>query len=117
MVNKNEEIKHSIKLTDNAAKKIASLISKEITPNSKLRISVEGGGCSGFKYNYHFVSTQKNDDVVIERDGAVVLIDEISLQFMNNIIIDYVETLTSAQFEIINPNASTKCGCGNSFSV
>lgn len=106
----------SVELTDRAAKRIAVLVAKE--PGSSLRITVEGGGCSGFKYHYDFaVHTIEKDDLVLEKADIHVLIDAMSLEFLKGCTIDYIETLGSAGFEIINPNASAKCGCGNSFAM
>lgn len=104
-------------ITESAAERIATLISDEADKNSRLRISVTGGGCSGFQYNYDFVSDETSDDSVFEKNGIKVLIDSVSMEFMNECVLDYVETLGSASFEIKNPNATAKCGCGNSFSV
>ncbi|MEI6187013.1 MAG: iron-sulfur cluster insertion protein ErpA [Alphaproteobacteria bacterium] len=106
----------SITLSDNAASKINELTSKE-SLNKKLRISVNAGGCSGFQYQYDFVQDTNSDDIVLEKNGATVLIDNMSAEFMKNAVIDYIETLGSAEFLIKNPNASSKCGCGNSFST
>lgn len=105
-----------VDLTANAAKRIAFLTDQE-SPGSKLRIEVQSGGCSGFSYGFKFDETVNDDDLVIERDGAVVLIDEMSLQFLQGARIDYAEDLMAAAFKIENPNASSSCGCGTSFSV
>jgi iron-sulfur cluster assembly accessory protein len=108
----------TVELTANAARRIAHLMSADETPNAKLRISVNGGGCSGFQYAFDFVyDNAEPTDLVINKDGAIVLIDDVSLPFMDNAVIDYVESLGAAHFEIKNPNASAKCGCGNSFAV
>lgn len=112
-----QEAKAIFTITESAAKRIAELITQEDDKNAKLRISVLGGGCSGFQYNYDFDSSKNNDDLVFERDNVQVLIDETSIEFLNHCSIDYVETLGSAAFEIKNPNATANCGCGNSFSV
>ena len=106
----------NITLSDNAASKINELVSKEFE-HKKLRISVNGGGCSGFQYQYDFVQDVNSDDIVLEKNGATVLIDTMSAEFMKDAVIDYVETLGSAEFLIKNPNTSSKCGCGNSFSI
>ncbi|MBN8828583.1 MAG: iron-sulfur cluster insertion protein ErpA [Sphingobacteriia bacterium] len=106
-----------VSITDSAAKQIAKLIAKEPNPDSKLRVSIEGGGCSGFKYNFDFVTSQEPDDLVLQKEGAIVLIDPISLELMKDSIIDFTETLAEAKFEIKNPNSSARCGCGNSFSI
>lgn len=105
-------------VTDNAAKRVAFLMSQEDNPNEVfLRIEVQGGGCSGFQYHYDFDSKRKDDDYFIEKNGAKVAIDPTSLPFIEGSALDYVETLGSAAFEIKNPNATANCGCGNSFSV
>jgi len=106
----------TITISENAAKRIAFLLTKE-TENSKLRVAVDGGGCSGFQYKFNFVKDQEEGDLVLERDGATVLIDDMSVEMMDDAIIDYVETLGAAHFEIKNPQAASSCGCGNSFSV
>lgn len=103
-------------ITPNAAKRISVIISQKKDPNLKLRISVDGGGCSGFQYRYSFESEILPEDKVFQQDSAEVMIDPISLEFLNNSTLDYIETLGSAAFEIKNPNAAAKCGCGNSFS-
>ena len=82
-----------------------------------LRVSVEGGGCSGFSYKFDLVDDQDEDDLVIERDGAAVLIDSMSLEFLTGSEIDYVDELIGAAFQIHNPNATAACGCGTSFSI
>src|SRR5690606_13784567 len=102
---------------DNAARRIAFLASKEAKPGAMLRISVEGGGCSGFQYKYEFVWNKEEGDLVLEQHGATVLIDSISQGFMQGTLVDFEETLGGAAFAIKNPNASAQCGCGNSFSV
>ena len=103
-----------ISLTPGAAKRIAYLISQEEQPGAKLRIAVDGGGCSGFQYRYTFDATQQEDDILVD---DLVLVDKLSLDFMAGAVVDYVETLGAAHFEIKNPNASSGCGCGNSFAV
>jgi iron-sulfur cluster insertion protein len=105
-----------VAITDNAAKRIAFLMNQE-GPGAKLRVEVNGGGCSGFSYSFRFDNTVQGDDLVIERNGAVVLIDEMSLQFLSGSTIDFVEDLMAASFRVENPNATASCGCGTSFSV
>ncbi|WP_341756229.1 MULTISPECIES: iron-sulfur cluster insertion protein ErpA [unclassified Candidatus Tisiphia] len=109
----------SITVTDNAFKRVSELIKLENSPNLVLRVVVDGGGCSGFVYNYALVSSDDitKDDCVIEQDNTKVVIDSISQSFMVDCIIDFIEELGKSYFEISNPNAKTKCGCGNSFSV
>jgi iron-sulfur cluster insertion protein len=104
-------------ITDSAAKRIAWLISKEEDKNASLRISVLGGGCSGFQYNYDFDSKTSSDDLFFDKNDVKVAIDSMSIEFLNGSTLDYVETMTAAAFEIKNPNATANCGCGNSFSV
>jgi iron-sulfur cluster insertion protein len=105
-----------VSISESAAKRIAFLMQQEAT-DAKLRVSVQGGGCSGFQYGFDFDSEINDDDLVLERDGAVVLIDETSLEFMQGAEIDFVDDLMAAAFKINNPNASASCGCGTSFSV
>ena len=82
-----------------------------------LRVSVDGGGCSGFQYNFDLVEAAESDDHRIERDGAAALIDDVSLPFLKGSEIDFVDELVGAQFKIANPNARSSCGCGVSFSI
>lgn len=99
-----------------AAKRVAKILSTE--PNMKaLRVSVEGGGCSGFSYKFDLTDTSQDDDIVLEREGATVLIDPISLMYMGGSIIDFVDDLMGQSFQIKNPNATASCGCGTSFSM
>lgn len=107
----------SFSVTDAAAARIATIISKE-PDGAKLRISVLGGGCSGFQYKFDFDTKPINDsDIVIEKNGTVVVIDDLSIGLITNSTLDYIETLGSSEFEIRNPNATAKCGCGNSFAL
>ena len=103
--------------TDAAAAKIAELVLEENNPMLKLRVFVQGGGCSGFSYGFTFDDTINEDDFVIERTGVTVLVDSVSSQYLNNATIDYKEDLMGASFVINNPQAETTCGCGSSFSV
>lgn len=103
-------------LSDRAADRIAAILSKEETANA-LRISVEGGGCSGFQYRYDLVSDRDEDDLILEKSGATVLIDPISLPYLDGAVIDFVTDLIGQSFQIKNPNATAACGCGTSFSV
>ena len=104
-------------LTNAAAKRISELANLEGKAHLKLRISVLGGGCSGFKYQYSFEEKTSENDTLYTLNGAEVVVDDISLEFLKDSILDYAEDLGSAGFEIRNPNATAKCGCGNSFSV
>ena len=104
-------------ISERAAARIAHLLSDE-PAGSKLRVAVEGGGCSGFQYHYNFVTdAPAEDDVVFGPESAPVLVDSTSLEFVRGSMLDYVADLGAAAFEIKNPNAKASCGCGNSFSV
>jgi len=107
---------NTITLSQSAAKRINQIMAKE-APGSKLRISVNGGGCSGFEYAFDIDTQVKDDDLVIERDGAVVIVDEISAQYMEGSEIDFVDDLIGQSFQIKNPLATSSCGCGTSFSI
>lgn len=103
-------------ITEAAAGRIAEIASAEpATP--MLRVSVEGGGCSGFQYKFDLVGDKADDDLVLERSGATVLIDPLSLQYMDGSQIDFVDDLIGASFKITNPNATASCGCGTSFAL
>lgn len=105
-----------IALTERAARRIAEILAGE--PGSRaLRVSVEGGGCSGFQYKFDLVSERDPEDLVIEREGAVVLIDELSVGYMEGSEIDFVDELIGASFKVRNPKATAACGCGTSFSI
>jgi iron-sulfur cluster insertion protein len=106
-----------IVFTDNAAKKVGSLIAEEGNDNLKLRVYISGGGCSGFQYGFTFDEEVNEDDTQVENDGVTVLIDSMSIQYLNGAEIDYKEDVSGAQFVIRNPNAATTCGCGSSFST
>lgn len=108
---------NTFEVTENAAKRIAQLIEMEGNDQLKMRVTVDGGGCSGFQYKFSFDAKQNQDDRKIEKNGVSVLVDDISMGFLNGSKLDYVETLGAAHFEIKNPNATATCGCGNSFSV
>ncbi|NRB10311.1 MAG: iron-sulfur cluster insertion protein ErpA [Rickettsiaceae bacterium] len=103
-------------ITNNAVKRIAELITKE-PENIALRVKVDGGGCSGFQYDYQFIATINQEDIVIENNGVKVAIDPLSQQFLDDCTLDFIEELVGSHFQINNPNATAKCGCGNSFSV
>jgi iron-sulfur cluster insertion protein len=103
--------------TDSAAAKVKSLIDEEGNPDLKLRVFVSGGGCSGFQYGFTFDETQNADDTVMEKNGVTLLVDSMSFQYLVGAEIDYSEGLEGAQFVIKNPNATTTCGCGSSFSA
>lgn len=103
--------------TTAAAAKVASLIKEEGNPSLMLRVYIQGGGCSGFQYGFTFDETLQDGDTEVETDGVKLLIDPMSMQYLTGAEIDYTEGLQGAQFVIRNPNASTTCGCGSSFSV
>jgi len=103
--------------TDAAAAKVKDLLAEEGNPNLKLRVFVQGGGCSGFQYGFTFDEDTAEDDTTLEKDGVQLLVDPMSFQYLVGAEIDYKEDLEGAQFVIRNPNATTTCGCGSSFSV
>jgi len=105
----------AIIVTERAAERIAQIVAND-PDNNMLRISVEGGGCSGFEYRFDLVSNVEPEDMLIERAGAKVLVDSLSLTYLAGSEIDYVDDLMSASFKIKNPNATAACGCGTSFS-
>lgn len=106
----------SVTLTESAARRINEIVADE-ADNKLLRISVEGGGCSGFQYKFDLVPAAADDDLVLERIGARVLIDPVSLNFLAGSEIDFIDDLMGSQFRINNPQATASCGCGTSFSV
>lgn len=110
----NEE---AINFSDSAAAKVGELIAEEGNDHLKLRVYVSGGGCSGFQYGFTFDEEPNDDDTLIEKNGVTVLIDAMSIDYLRGAEIDYKEDVSGSQFVIRNPNASTTCGCGSSFSV
>jgi iron-sulfur cluster insertion protein len=106
-----------INFSDNAAAKVAQLIEEEGNPDLKLRVFVQGGGCSGFQYGFTFDEIANDDDTTMTKNGVQLLIDSMSYQYLVGAEIDYKDDLEGAQFVIKNPNATTTCGCGSSFSV
>jgi iron-sulfur cluster insertion protein len=107
----------NITVTESAAKRIAFLREQEQVGAANLRIAVSGGGCSGFQYGLSFDDQTNPDDLVFERDGIGVIVDDVSLDLLNGAEVDFVEDLMGASFQIRNPNAASSCGCGNSFSI
>jgi iron-sulfur cluster insertion protein len=103
--------------TDSAAAKVADLVAEEGNPDLKLRVFVQGGGCSGFQYGFTFDEIVNDDDTEMHKNGVTLLIDAMSLQYLTGAKIDYKEDLQGSQFVIQNPNATTTCGCGSSFSA
>lgn len=106
-----------VRVTDSAFRRLAEIIAEDGGANLALRVSVSGGGCSGFQYGFTLDDTVLEDDVVIERDGVKVVIDTTSLELLAGAEIDFVEELAGAAFRIRNPNATSSCGCGNSFAI
>ena len=106
----------NVTLSESAANRIRAILAKQ-PDKSYLRVSVEGGGCSGFSYKFDLDDTANSDDLVVTRDGVSVLVDEMSLEFMDGSEIDFSTELIGAAFKINNPNATVGCGCGTSFSI
>ncbi len=104
-------------ITESAAKQVAELIKAESGEGLMLRVSVSGGGCSGFQYGFSFDDTVRDEDRTFQRDGVSVVIDEISLDLLAGSEIDFVEELIGSSFQIRNPNATSSCGCGSSFAI
>ena len=107
----------TVGFTDSAAVKVKALVEEEKNPKLKLRVSVDGGGCSGFQYAFAFDENVNDDDTVVEKNGATMLVDVTSMQYLNGSEVDYLEGLEGARFVVNNPNAKSSCGCGSSFSV
>jgi iron-sulfur cluster insertion protein len=103
--------------TDSAVAKVADLIAEEGNPDLKLRVFVQGGGCSGFQYGFTFDEAVNEDDTLVTKDNVTLLIDSMSFQYLVGAEIDYKEDINGSQFVIKNPNATTTCGCGSSFSA
>ena len=112
-----EQMPEPLVFTDSAANKVRQLIEEEGNPELKLRVFVTGGGCSGFQYGFTFDETTAEDDTTMLKAGVTLLIDPMSLQYLLGAEIDYQENIEGAQFVIKNPNASSTCGCGSSFSA
>ena len=106
-----------VSLTAAAARRIGTLVAAEGNPGLMLRLAVSGGGCSGFQYGFSFDDTRNEDDLVFERDGVKLLVDQTSIDLLGGAEIDYVEDLVGSSFQVRNPNASSSCGCGSSFSI
>lgn len=116
-VTETETLPDPLVFTDSAANKVKQLIDEEGNPELKLRVFVTGGGCSGFQYGFTFDETVGEDDTSMQKGGVTLLIDPMSLQYLAGAEIDYQENIEGAQFVIKNPNASSTCGCGSSFST
>ena len=106
-----------INFTDNAVNKVKELIAEEGSPDLKLRVFVSGGGCSGFQYGFTFEEVINEDDTQVTKDSVTLLVDPMSLQYLTGAEIDYQDNVQGSQFVIKNPNATTTCGCGSSFSA
>jgi iron-sulfur cluster insertion protein len=117
MMNAVTEMPAPLVFTDSAARKVKELIDEEGNPALKLRVFVTGGGCAGFQYGFTFDEAVNEDDATMEKNGVTLLIDAMSYQYLVGAEIDYQESIEGAQFVIKNPNASTTCGCGSSFSA
>ena len=110
------EAQSPVTLSASAAARVSKVLSRE-APGASLRVAVDGGGCSGFQYSFTIAGASAPDDLVLERDGARVLIDPVSIDFMRGSEIDFVDDLIGQSFKIHNPNATASCGCGTSFAV
>lgn len=106
-----------IQMTDAAANKVKSLITEEENPELKLRVYITGGGCSGFQYGFTFDEKINDGDTVVEKNGVTMVVDPMSLQYLVGGSVDYTEGLEGSRFTVSNPNATTTCGCGSSFSI
>lgn len=106
-----------IQMTDAAANKVKTLITEEENPELKLRVYITGGGCSGFQYGFTFDEKINDGDTVVEKSGVTMVIDPMSLQYLVGGSVDYTEGLEGSRFTVTNPNATTTCGCGSSFSI
>jgi iron-sulfur cluster assembly accessory protein len=110
------DLNAGVTVSERAARRIGEILKSE-APGAMLRVSVEGGGCSGFQYKFDIERAKADDDLVISRDGATVLIDAVSVEYMAGSEIDFVDGLIGASFKVNNPKASMSCGCGTSFSL
>jgi len=103
--------------SDQAAKKVRSLVMEEENENLRLRVFVSGGGCSGFEYGFTFDDEVEDDDIEVENSGVSLVVDVLSFEYLAGSSIDYLEDLQGSRFVVVNPNAESTCGCGNSFSI
>jgi len=106
-----------LSFSSNAANKVKSLMVEEGREDLKLRVFITGGGCSGFQYGFDFAEAVNDGDIIVETDGVSLVVDPMSIQYLEGATVDYVENLEGARFTINNPNATTTCGCGSSFSI
>ena len=112
-----QQLDAPLQFSQAAAAKVRELIAEEGNAELKLRVYIQGGGCSGFQYGFEFDELRGDDDVAVATDGVILLVDPLSLQYLMGAQVDYSESLHGAQFVIRNPNAKTTCGCGSSFTV
>lgn len=112
-----QSLDRPLQFTSAAAAKVRELVREEGNDALKLRVYIQGGGCSGFQYGFEFDEEQGEDDLAVQTDGVTLLVDPLSLQYLMGAEVDYTESLHGAQFVIRNPNAKTTCGCGSSFSA
>ena len=109
--------KSPVSLSANAAKRINTLVKTQGNDNLKFRITINGGGCSGFQYDFSLVVDSKDDDLIVDRDGATMLVDGLSIMYLMGSEVDFTEELAGSMFVVKNPNATASCGCGSSFAV
>jgi len=112
-----QSLQQALHFSAAAAAKVRELVQEEGNQALALRVYIQGGGCSGFQYGFEFDENRAEDDLALQADGATLLVDPLSLQYLMGAEIDYTENLSGAQFVVRNPNARTTCGCGSSFSV
>jgi iron-sulfur cluster insertion protein len=112
-----EQVDDEVRISDAAVRRIAALVREDGTPEAMFRVSVSGGGCSGFQYGFSLDDQRNPDDRVFHRDDVAVVIDEVSLDLLRGSEVDFVEDLIGSYFAIRNPNATSTCGCGSSFSI
>lgn len=106
-----------IDITESAIKRLSTLLKDEEDKNTKLRIYITGGGCSGFQYGFTFDSSKSDDDLIIEKEKVSIIVDPMSMQYLIGSVLDFTEGLEGSRFVIKNPNAKTTCGCGSSFGI
>lgn len=106
-----------VSLSSSAAERVAQIIKAQGNPDLKLRLSVSGGGCSGFQYGFDLVEKGEDDDIIVEKDGVTMLVDSMSLLYIMGAEVDYVTDMVGSSFQVTNPNAQSSCGCGSSFAI
>ncbi|WND02634.1 iron-sulfur cluster insertion protein ErpA [Temperatibacter marinus] len=106
-----------VTLSETAASRVGQLIEMQGNPNLKLRLTVSGGGCSGFQYGFDLTEKGEDDDIIVERNGVTMLVDSMSLLYVTGSEVDYVTDLVGSSFQVTNPNAQSNCGCGSSFAI